>query len=348
MHESFKKAVMHGHPKRQKEAAERESKEKQELFRATVGFDFVFDKSGKPHYVEINGNDSGIEGMLNLAEDDEIDNMQKISARIRSRRTSGVQKIINEYNKTNKRDGEKIDEQDAHLAKDQKIKLAFLSAKAQEAALFKNANVNPQVLEEMLSDKSKHSQFIPEEYSVKTFDIYGKFNPEKMYIIKNSIGSGGKGISITKGQEILKIKPISSDNPLIVQEFIEPDEADNGPNGHPASLRLLVDFRYTKQKGVEPMFVTGYQRVSPYSVDEIGRRKDAHKARTILNKLKGGGDKITPKDVYVVNKVRGAKSYPMSERELAKVKPITMQILNNLSKFVVKEKQRRKDSRMAT
>ncbi len=314
MSESFKKAMMHGNTESQPHTAEEESMENKELFRATVGFDFVFDKNGTPYCVEINGNNSGIEGMRNL-KDKHMDSTMRIMANIRANRNNKSRGAIKTYN--NALGDAHKDTYGNITKKSDIINLSFLRTAIKEP-IFKNANKNHQILQEILDNKSLQTEFIPKQGRPKYYSMYeiATLEDNKLYIVKKNDSARGKGVHILYGWQIKDKADTTRIENILIQDFIEPADAENGPPDHPASLRLLIDFRVTEKNGVEPMYITGYQRVSEYTSDNI----DA--------------DIASRDDVYIINKSTGADSYTMSENELKAIMPLALGVLNNLTDYM--------------
>ena len=116
---------------------------------------------------------------------------------------------------------------------------------------------------------------------------------------------------------------------LIAQEFIVPSDADNAPEhlkGHPASMRLLIDFRYLESGKIQKIFEAAYQRISPFLPNYQrnpftgGLQLPAYQDHTL-------------EDFFVVNKTRGALSASASDRELQSAREVSIKIIENLARI---------------
>lgn len=152
------------HQREFRAVAKVERKESPELFRASLRFDFMFaqGKDGKRHClcIEINGHNSGISGVQDLA-DIEMDKMHKMVAKVRAHDNLETRRKFALYSEVIKdlRSGDFKPSPEARP----KI-IEYLQKSADREPLFKNANKNPDFIEGIADDKWLQEKYIPEEY----------------------------------------------------------------------------------------------------------------------------------------------------------------------------------------
>jgi len=297
-----------------------ETNKSPEIFRATLGFDFVFviDETGKKkcYCVEINGHRTGIVGAEDIPEGD-IDPLVRL--------TSGIRATMNpELLRKSRIAKEVLDGMNATTLGELTIR-TFMQKSMSKGPLFPHAIENPPILEEVTNDKLQQGFYIPQEHRPKEYVAGDSPDSSTGYwICKHKAGQNGKHIGILSSAEFKKF--FLSDPTLkehyVVQEFLIAQGADNAPrelSSNPASMRLLIDFRYLENGTIEPLFLAGYQRVSQTSFHEPL-------------------DTLAPDDrnkVGVVNKSTGALSFAASEEEMRLGKEVAEKIIRKLATELV-------------
>lgn len=320
-----------------------EQKENPELFRATLGFDFVFCKDVNQKKtikcVEINGEKSGISGIADIPRIS-MPYVQKLLAEIRSRHSAELEAVQLKHAL-----GEDL--RDTVKGNDAEKIFTFLQQldkRKQEIrtiTTFKHAYKNPIFIESIANDKVKQQQYIPQTLAPRVARNATDLEQCSEWIVKPVFGSRGEDISVLGREEIKRILQMMEDDGVdssifftedIVQELVEPLGADNADEKiahNPASLRLLVDFRYMNKGEIQLDYVAGYQRVSRHSIKERGVTKTTLRSSETGEVLQEFD--LDPEQIYVVNKATGALSVAMSETERTMALEAAKSIITNLA-----------------
>ena len=305
-----------------------ESRESAELFRGSLGFDFIFkreaDGTKRPICVEINGHDSGIGGIGELT-DEQIDPTAQIVAGVRGRhneRRVGKYEIADEIK-------EDLQNGQFSVSTPGKLKIyEYLHASIRKEPMFVNHYTNPTFIQQMTQDKKRQAAYLPKDSAPRLLDLENPKAPASGYwILKPDAGRTGRGITIQPHrlvQVVLKLMKLQGDKTsFTIQEFIEPAGADAAPpelKDHPASLRLLMDFVCRRNGRIDVGYQTAYQRVSP----------TARKPLKSYDALE---------ETYVVNRARGATAAPASAEEVSAARAVAEQIIKNIAKdYKLREK----------
>ncbi len=303
----------------------KEGAESPELFRASLGLDFVFykDAAGKKQCacIEINGDDSGIAGVEKIPKG-QIDETRRILARLRDTRSSKLREKTTKAN-------EIIDDINSgafSVSPEAKKKIGeFIRKSIDKEAFFPNAFRNPSFIQEVTLDKSSQPQFVPREYMPRVYqEGESRKSSTGYWVCKPRRGRTGKDTFILTNAEFQGLF-LPTVSPLwkevyFVQEFIQPCGAENAPEGmkdNPTSMRLLIDFIYRENGNITPVFETAYQRISPLHPTDL--------------RLLGDSNGVARENIYIVNKSRGAKSAAVSKEELNLARPIAEKIIHNLA-----------------
>jgi hypothetical protein len=297
-----------------------ESKESKELFRATLGFDFIFtlDAEGnkKIMCVEFNGETSGIAGMREIP-GEELGHQQKILSDIRGTKAP-------EFRRKHALGTEIVDtmRNNTFQASSPNVTveiLNYLRDSHNRAPMFTHALENPPEIEKLTQNKQTQQAYIPEEYKPMTFDETAEHRQKSAsgyWILKPISSRGGEGVHLATEEELDEVMANKEKwfRPYLIQEFLPPTGAEKVPEelkGHAASMRFLLDFTYSEDGTITPMYQTGYQRVSP--VDGTNRL-----------------GKFDMEEAFVVNRNREALSFPASEHELALAREAALAIISNV------------------
>lgn len=300
--------------------------ESPELFRATIGFDFVFapDKTGKKrcYCVELNGQESGTWG---VAEIEGVDNLRKVMTLSRNAFNPGRQQLrvaIERIRGT-------LSEAERSKKSLKNTFLNMMEEDKQKMPLVAHAFVNPPEIETVAEDKALHSQVIPPEYRLRTY-VEGESAEagSGYWMIKPRAGRRGDSIRVVTNAEFASILAgddilLSHDDLLrfnVAQEYVRAQGADLAPRGYegnPASMRLLVDFRVLEDGTIHIVHEDGYQRVGPLPSRQY-----------------------SPADtsMSVVNKARGAKAVDMSKKEFDMAHEAALKIINNIAGYYEKHR----------
>ncbi|MBM3261670.1 hypothetical protein FJY93_04620, partial [Candidatus Kaiserbacteria bacterium] len=179
----------------------KEGKESPEMFRASLGFDFIFttDEKGVLHCVciEINGHDSGVVGVQEIPKG-QIDTMHKTVAGIRATEHPEMArkfKIANEvltdiHSKEFTPSPEGLKKIHGYMKK---------SLKTQPTFSF--AYQNPDFIEDMTRDKRIQERYIPEEYRPRTWHPGDNpSSPTGAWVVKYYDSRGGDDVHVVPNE----------------------------------------------------------------------------------------------------------------------------------------------------
>lgn len=292
-----------------------ESKESNELFRGSIGFDFIFTKEDngedKIWCIEINGHDSGIGGVGELPEGT-VDKTHQYFAKMRNEKDDDVVRRIRLGNEilNDMRSG-------AFSVSDKSYDSIwnFVVRRMKDKPLQRLAQKNPKFLEEIASDKRLQVGAIPKELAPRT---YRKGDPgisrTGYWILKPNFGRGGNKVVIMSNTDFrIQFRGSVYEDSYVAQELIESRGAELAEGelvGNPACMRLLMDFQYMSDGTVNPLFESAYQRVT------------AHGKRSSLENR------------YVVNLSRKAEAVPASEHEIKLAHEAALKVIQELAKRV--------------
>ncbi len=295
------------------------------VFTGTIGFDFVFERqpdgSKKPYCVEFNGHNSGIEGAVAVEKDPLRRSIIQLRAMSSTREAERMIEAARQVFAPYIRRAGGARQKELEKEKNRLIDDILLRVPHPQLAFS-----NPDVIEEISRRKNMHRALIPADYIPRSYELEGSNQPPQSgyWICKPISGSCGEHIEIHHWTRIYKdfIEPKGS---LIdawdISEFIVPagaDAASKSFSRRPASLRLLIDFAYYKDRTIRPVFVAAYQRVARSGAPRLGRSWKPNHAL----------------DAYIVNRSRGAVSVSASKDEVEACMPIALQTIQNLAKMV--------------
>lgn len=287
--------------------------------RASIGFDFIFyediNKNRQISCIELNGHRSGIVGASKIPYD-ELDIPRRTLAKVRSHYRRYDQKDIKEGISLS-------NELDVLYKNDPNYNSEILKRKwARYIRLHEEIRLRPinscsfrndPALENVLSDKLAQTGLIPDYLRPKIVDnAWGVFSDSGYWLSKPINGCRGDGIKVIKCSGNPIFEGISVGDDKILQEFIFPLGAEKAPErlqGHPASMRYLIDYACYNNGRILPLYEFAYQRVSPLSEDEFW------------------SGSVSFEDVFIVNKARGAESVPVSENELVLARDASREII---------------------
>ena len=311
-----------------------ESRESPELFRASLGFDFIFveDADGvkQPYCIEINGSDTGVKGVQDIPKGD-IPEMTRLFASIRSREDS-------EFVRKNHLGGDILTDLgtgDFPVSSDEVKKSIgeFVKASLAKHQMFSHAIENPHEIDIVTKDKRVQRDYIPEQYRPRAYRKgESTVSSTGYWICKPAFGVGGNGIFIVTSEELARVTADPTQAEAVAQYAIQEcldavgaDRAAPGMEQNPASLRLLMDFVYREDGTIETLYETAYQRVSQFGTDH---------PRMLHSK----------EEVRIVNKNRGALSAAASPRESELAHKAATEIIHALATDL----QSSRDVRMAS
>jgi hypothetical protein len=288
----------------------KEEKNMGELFRATLGFDFIFssiDGNKIPLCIEINGEDTGLKAVENIPEGDLAEDERE---RVRIRMTHTKERIkLSAYAESLDLGSQSEDRKEAW-------------AKARNVHGFVYAFQNPAYIREIAGkDKKLQQDLIPSANRPLAYQE-GKspISRSGFWICKPIAGRKGQGIRIVSNEDFEDsfIKK-GLNNKYIAQELVKACGAEKAlpsMKENPAALRLLIDFVYFKDNSVKEVFTFAYQRISQFSVKERA---------TLSTSLE---------EIYVVNFARGAKAAAASEFEFQSAHAVALKIIHNIAAHI--------------
>lgn len=302
-----------------------EKREQKELFRASLGFDFIFflNEKGekKALCIEINGQRTGVRGYAEVTSVDKNSQFLAKSRMTVSHKKKEAIQLAKE--KVQRAERAYISEEGVkQLAEEEKNQILS------DVRLFEYAFENPAFIEDVANNKAKQEAFIPEEYRPRYWQGDGDISKTGFWIIKPNTSFGGRGITIVSQDELPKalanireeLGIIGGETLFTIQEFYEALGAERAPEEvakNPASLRLLIDFQYLEDGTVRKIQQVAYQRVSPQETDRQNLEETA-----------------------IVNFSRGAKAVEASREEIQQATAAAEGIIQNIGKIFLLEHNR--------
>lgn len=281
----------------------KESQEGRELFRATLGFDFLFTRNedGSLHCycIEINGHDTGIKGVEDVPQE-QIGKQYQMLAGIRAKENPEMSRRYDIANAV-LRDMRSGTFQPTPEAREKII--GYMKKSLRAAPTAAHAYHNPDFIEDITRDKRLQERYIPLEYAVHTWHSgVSPVSSTGRWVLKRFDSRGGDDVHVLTNREFDELieneeEPFLEDE-YVVQEFLPPGGAEMLPGSvgkRATSMRLLMDFRVLDDGSILTDYSTAYQRVSPHEADDA-RFSDTRK--------------------YVVNRAKGASSAGVSPAEL--------------------------------
>lgn len=249
-----------------------ESYNRPELFRATLGFDFVFtkDESGalECFCIEINGHRSGIHGMQKLSKTHR-NTTHGIMVDVRSRlNLETIQKLERGVSAMNALE-------EFNLSNDLYRKIVkTIRKETRKNSLFVHAYFNPDFIEKIANDKTLQAQYIPKEHAPRQWRKGDSHvSSTGLWVAKGKNSSGGRMVQVYTNDTFKDFLAFAEKEKLdlekagVIQELIPAAGAlrtRGNRRNHCASMRFLIDFRYLKDGTIVPTFITSYQRVAPF------------------------------------------------------------------------------------
>ncbi|QSH39537.1 hypothetical protein JXR01_00810 [Candidatus Kaiserbacteria bacterium] len=302
-----------------------ESVESPELFRGTLGFDFVFTREDgklKCYCIEFNGSNSGVQGVRRLPAD-ALDATHKILASVRSSASEKTREAVRKYNDFIRRNP------------DQSFSVVVaghLRAQLDDAPLHTHEYSNPEFIQDITLNKRRQEEYIPRANRPNSWKPGDSTKSKSgFWIYKEGGSSRGQGIYILSDTELadmLKEAPKIDESTLgndVIQELLPVTGAENATEAHKnraASMRLLMDFRYLEGGTIQSDFSTSYQRIAPH---------DKNSTQT------PGGEDFQKEDTLVVNYSTGALSAAASPMEIKLAKEVAEKVIHNLANTYIKK-----------
>lgn len=297
-----------------------ESKESPELFRASLGFDFIFSKDaeGKTrcYCIEINGHDSGVLGVASIP-DSQMNATQKVVAGVRAN-------YSNEYlRKATIAEEVKADIDAGHFdVSDEGFEVikSYVKKSMNDPIMFENAYKNPHFIQSITLDKRMQEQYIPEKYRPRVWHPGDSpVSNTGYWVVKFYSSRAGQDVHVVTNERFEEdfLRNVRDVSKFSVQEFIPSSGADlalEGSRGLPASMRLLMDFRYLEDGSIKTDYQVAYQRVA----NPVQARKSAL-------------ENLTLTDYYVVNRKRGATSVAASPNELHIAEEVAREVITKIA-----------------
>lgn len=286
--------------------------DRSELFRATLGFDFIFLKTGDgskvPFCIEINGEDSGLMAVSSIPES-ELSESEREKVQIRMVHTkerlelSAYAESLDPVTQTTER--------------------SEAWARARSVPGFVHAFHNPPYIREIVASKKLQQDFIPPENRPRLYQKDDSpLSRTGFWICKPLSGRKGKGIKIFSNEEFkTRFLADGMTEGYIAQELLRASGADLAPSGYennPAAMRFLMDIIYYTDKSIEEVFSFAYQRISVHDPDTLA-------AASVLE------------DACIVNIARGASAAAASDREMMLAHEVALKIIQNIAEGYQKE-----------
>ncbi len=244
----------------------RESVESKEVFRATLGFDFIFskDEEGNLHCwcIEINGENTGIYGAQDIPNENlsSMDKNRKIGADIRMQRNPNFAErnyqwkgIIDDYLK-----GDLDALTEGQLSQ-------YYERTMADIPMFKHSYSHSGMFYEFLTDKANLKVFVPEEHRPKDFVPGDSYESSTGYwVVKPRFGKLGRDIRVLSNEDLkLFIKNCEGlleevIKSVVIQELLEDYHVE--ADGYRRSMRYLVDFAYLEDGSIRVDYAYGYNR----------------------------------------------------------------------------------------
>ena len=301
-----------------------ESAEDSELFRATLGFDFVFMRENgrlKCYCIEFNGHNSGLKGVTELPKE-EVEPSHRTIATLRSahgkKSVKAYERLRNYYAKGQFKNR-------PHLS----LIANALERNLKSIGISDLGYSNPDFLQKIASNKKLQIPYIPEKNAPRYWKLGESTQSKSGYwALKKVIGSQGNDVLMLSNEELENEVDIIGEDvqegTIVVQELINSNGtqlAQGGQKNKAACMRLHMDFRYLKDGSIVSDFRTAYQRIAPYARDQV---RDNH------------GRELSNEDLLVVNKSRGADSVSASPMEIKMAREVAEKIIHNIANEHIK------------
>lgn len=340
-----------------------ENKESKELWRGSIGFDFIFmrDYKGmlekvrdkdpyskeityevfkKPICVEFNGSNSGIFGIQEIKN---YDKTKKIVADIRGSRNKTLDQKMATYDEIANPEilGKKIDHKVIrHLGWDitstddletqNKIRTA-LNTILKKEPLFPRAYQNPVLVSDVCKNKKLQSLYIPEENMPKRWEpgVYDKPS-YGLWVLKPREGTHGKNIGIVSSRDF--------------------DAIMSGKKMSDIKRQKIILNRYIVEEFIPP---TGADEVDEAHEGNPASMRLLLDFRVMENgEIKVDGEyayqRVSPHKTsenveleakFVVNKAKGALAFPASKKEVELARPVALSIIKKLETTAILSKR---------
>lgn len=276
------------------------------LFRATIGFDFLFAKDGdgrkRIFCLELNGEDSYIP--VDEIEGWDVDEATR--ERVRTRMT---------YNPERVRRALHAESLGPDVTPEIK-KQAWAHTRA--VHVFENAVRNEPHIKNLVDSKKSQQPLIPCKYRPRSYARgESPLSSTGFWICKPSGGQRGKGVHILSNDAFAEqFVGTELEETHVAQEFITALGADKAPESmrdHPAVLRLVLDIEYIENDTITELFSWANQSISPYSTKDI---ESGH----------------SMEEVYVITVAeRNAKVVPVSKEEFEMAYNAGLEIIRNIA-----------------
>lgn len=284
--------------------------ESPEMFRATIGFDFVFafDTRGQKHCycIELNGQEAGTWGIADI---EGVDHLRKIMTLSRNTFHPERQKLRVAI--------EDVQNDTSLEAEEKASRVAAMDAEKKQIPLAAYAFVNPPEIEELAEDKGLQAAVIPKEHALRVYELGS--SPEAgsgYWVVKPRVGRRGDSINVLSNEEFKHFLVEDTEaGEWVAQEYVRAAGADRAPEemkDNPASMRLLIDFRVLEDGTIHVVHEDGYQRVGRLS------------SRQSLP---------TDTGMSVVNKARGARAVDRSDAEFQMAHEVSIKTIRNLALY---------------
>lgn len=233
-----------------------EQKRNPEVFRASIGFDFIFhyDESGeiKCKCLELNGHNTGVFGVSEI-KDGKFDKLKKILSSIRA-----------QYSDEALRDNQYMRE----MAENRKIGWypydkrfhdrvnRYIAGSKYKRKIIKHSYTAPRNLEMIFGDKVLLPDLIPEEYRIRQFSISElsaqpfvlpkDISSDDILIFKPALGIQGKGIGFSTAEEFQDVMNSNDEfrHAILVKYVVQKFIKSKGANRYAEQLNQQAKGNY--------------------------------------------------------------------------------------------------------
>jgi hypothetical protein len=267
----------------------------------TMSLDIVFVKGKKgepePQVVELNGAESGIDGMCALTT---ISKEERAAARVRGRPNLAFVKLIAQHgvlwSELQELEKKSMNQERAVHKAHVSDQLRELERAIHITPHFKHAHVNHPFFSMALDDKSQLEYMVPCHLLPQSYNFSSPTKSETgLWIKKPPHGRCGEGIVVLTDEHMQSEKVEPNYVYQELREQMGAQCAGKTLEGNPACMRLLLDVTIAESGSVAIDYQGAYQRVSRYNAKDTS---------------------ATLEDIYVVNLRKGAYAVQASVAEV--------------------------------
>jgi hypothetical protein len=184
--------------------------------------------------------------------------------------------------------------------------LEYMKKSTVSSPLFKHAYRNPSFIQTIANDKWLQEKYIPKEYLPRIWhEGESPVSSTGLWMVKRRDSVASQHVFVLSNKEFEKefLHDLDITADFVAQEFIRSDYVHSAQGygiAYPASMRLLMDFRYTRNGAIETDYAEAYQRVGQYPLDGIDTENASRTNRLVVSKNTGAtSEAATPEEIQM-------------------------------------------------